>query len=218
MTSDSFVKSPSTSLRGRSRHCGVPIRTPRSAIFASLPSKLRLGLLILLLSAACRGHHAPVQSPAAANYPHYRAELVRVDKTAIRVVDGDTFHAGELTIRILGIDTPEVAHRGQRGDKGQPYGEQASSLTRKLLSESVTVEYLPAGRDRYGRLLAHVFVDGELLGVKLIEASLAYETVSHYGDNGFPDLAREFEKASQRSPTPQFVEPYRWRKLQRTGK
>ncbi|OGG03093.1 MAG: hypothetical protein A3F83_14465 [Candidatus Glassbacteria bacterium RIFCSPLOWO2_12_FULL_58_11] len=184
---------------------------------ARLTVKLRLGLLVLLLLAACRGYHAPVQSPAAAHYPHYSTELVRVDKTAIRVVDGDTFHAGDLTIRVLGIDTPETVHRGQPLGQ-EPFGGQASALARKLLSGANTVEYLPAEKDRYGRLLAHVFVDGELLAIKLIEASLAYETVSHYGDNGFPDLAREIETASQKSATPAFMEPYRWRKLQREEK
>ena len=55
-------------------------------------------------------------------------------------------------------------------------------------------------------------MDGELLAVKLIGCGLAYETVSWYGDNGFPDLAREILEASYQAPKPKFQKPYQWRK------
>ena len=68
------------------------------------------------------------------------------------------------------------------------------------------------GRDPYGRTLAHVLVDGELLGVRLIQAGLAYETVTHFGDNGLPEFALAILEASKAAPKPDFEAPYKWRK------
>jgi hypothetical protein len=61
-------------------------------------------------------------------------------------------------------------------------------------------------------------VDGKLFAVKMIEKSLAYETVSVYGDNGFPDLAREIKRAAKKAGKPPFMEPYRWRRINRGRK
>ncbi|MEA2063796.1 MAG: thermonuclease family protein [Gemmatimonadota bacterium] len=147
----------------------------------------------------------------AGSYPHYADRVVRVDKKKIRFRDGDTFRVGGLAIRILGIDTPEMGGAGKIFDEDQPYGRKAGKLAGKLLTRAAVVEYLPHKPDRYGRLLAHVFIDGELFGVRMIEAHLAYETVSRYGDNGFPDLAGEFLQAAHEAGTPRFMEPRLWR-------
>ena len=84
-------------------------------------------------------------------------------------------------------------------------------MTMDIVRKARVVEYLPFQNDKYGRLLAHVFVDGELLSVYLIRAGLAYENISYYGDNGFPDLAERILKAARESPRLPFEEPYRWR-------
>jgi len=94
----------------------------------------------------------------------------------------------------------------------QPEGRHAAQYTEELLTGAGRIELAFDGKDRYGRRLAHVFVDGELLAVRLLEKSLAYETVSHFGDNGFPDLADRILEASRRYPRPAFQEPYKWRR------
>jgi len=38
----------------------------------------------------------------------------------------------------------------------------------------------------------------------LIKEGLAYETISYYGDNGFPDLAEMILKAARNSKQPKF--------------
>ena len=63
----------------------------------------------------------------------------------------------------------------------------------------------------YGRLLAHVFVDRELLAEKLLRAGMAYETITRFGDNGFPDLAEYILEVAEDSPDPQFEPPWKWR-------
>ncbi len=136
---------------------------------------------------------------------------IRMDKSAIRPDDGDSFFYNDLPIRILGIDTPEIVHREHGIFEDQPYGRKAAAMTMDIIKKAKTIEYLPFQNDKYGRLLAHVFVDGELLSVHLIRAGLAYENVSYFGDNGFPDLAERILKAARESPRLPFEEPYRWR-------
>ena len=177
--------------------------------------KKRLILPVVFLTCLACGTRQSAESPAAGKYPHYAAELVRVQRSRIQVDDGDTFSIGRLNIRILGIDTPEVAHPEHGFFKDQPSGKEAAGYAGELLDRAVVVEYLPFREDGYGRLLAHVFVDGELFGVKMIEACLAYETVSFYGDNGFPDLARLIQRAAQRAGQPPFMEPQKWRQINR---
>ncbi len=137
---------------------------------------------------------------------------IRIDKSAIRPDDGDTFFYKDLTIRILGIDAPEIIHKEHGIFEDQPYGKKAAAMTIDILKKAKIIEYLPFQNDKYGRLLAHVFVDGELLSVYLINAGLAYETISYYGDNGFPRLAERILKAAKGSPRPLFEKPYKWRR------
>jgi micrococcal nuclease len=86
--------------------------------------------------------------------------------TVVDVVDGDTVrvrlaNGAEETVRVVGIDTPEIAH----GDEAAAcHGEEAAAATRAWLLDRV-VELRPAReqRDRYGRLLARLTpVDGPL--------------------------------------------------------
>ena len=133
-------------------------------------------------------------------------------KSAIRVIDGDTLYYGGILIRILGIDAPEIKNIEHGFYEDQPYGRKAQKRVEEFIKKAKTVEYLPFKEDRYGRLLAHVFVDGELLSVLLIRERLAYETVSYYGDNGFPKLAEKILKAAYETPLPPFEPPYIWKK------
>ena len=157
-------------------------------------------------------------SPGAERVRREGHRTIAIDKSAIRPDDGDTFFYRDLSIRILGIDTPEIIHEEHGIFEDQPYGRAAAAFTDGALKNAEVVEYLAFQPDIYGRLLAHVFVDKQLLAVLLIRAGLAYETVSHYGDNGFPELAEEILKAARQSPRPCFEEPYRWRRKHQVKK
>jgi len=137
---------------------------------------------------------------------------IEIDAAAIRPDDGDTFFYKDLTIRVLGIDAPEIIHKEHGIFEDQPYGRKAAAMTANVLLKAKSVEYVPFQNDKYGRLLAHVFVDGKLLAIHLIRAGLAYETVSYYGDNGFPGIANKILKAAHESPRPRFERPYKWRR------
>ena len=80
----------------------------------------------------------------------------------VRTVDGDTIHvrlgSGIEKVRYIGIDTPEV-HHPTRGE--EPGGRAASEVNRRLVGDrAVRLEPDVQTRDRYGRLLAYVWVQG----------------------------------------------------------
>lgn len=140
---------------------------------------------------------------------------IPVPKASIHYDDGDTFSFDGTTIRVLGIDTPEIAHPEHGFPEGQAYGPEAAARAEELIRAADRITYVPYQNDQYGRLLAHVFLDGELLGVKLVEEQLAYETISHYGDNGFPRIADAIMKAAEKAGTPPFEPPHQWRREHR---
>jgi endonuclease YncB( thermonuclease family) len=161
--------------------------------------------VFLLVVPACRD-----DVPVDYRPTHELARYLDIDR--VRFDDGDTFYLDDKPIRILGIDAPETKSPDVGIFVDQPYGPAAAESTKALMTRARVLEIVPDGRDTYGRRLAHVLVDGELLSVKLIEMGLAYENVSYFGDNGFPDLADLILKASLRAPKPPFQQPHRWRK------
>lgn len=81
----------------------------------------------------------------------------------IKVVDGDTLSIdkdGEKkTIRLIGIDTPETVHPTK---PVQCFGIEASNKAKELLTDKkVRLEFddTQGEQDRYGRLLAYVFLE-----------------------------------------------------------
>lgn len=98
----------------------------------------------------------------------------------LEVFDGDTIRVlldrgGEETVRYLLIDTPEL-HHPQRGE--EEMGRQAARANRDLvLGRKVRLEMDVLTRDRYGRLLAYVWIptrDGEVMASRwLVEQGYA---------------------------------------------
>ena len=136
---------------------------------------------------------------------------VKLNKSEIIYDDGDTITYRGVTFRLVGFDTPEIKHLEVGIPYDQEYGPEAAAFTEKTLREASKLEYISVGNDVYGRTLALIFVDDELLGVKVIKAGLAYETVSKYGATGHPGFAREMLRAFQAMPTPPFQNPFYWR-------
>lgn len=105
-----------------------------------------------------------------------------------RVVDGDTVELrdGRL-LRYIGIDTPELRRRARPGDREwragvgdqwvedpEPFGREAKEANRRLIEgKPVRLEYDVETHDRHGRLLAYVFVDGEMVNARLLAEGYA---------------------------------------------
>lgn len=79
----------------------------------------------------------------------------------IRVVDGDTFkvryQGKNISVRLIGVDTPESVHRDTY--RNTKWGKKASQYTKKeLTNQMVCLQFDSAKYDKYGRLLAYVYV------------------------------------------------------------
>ncbi|MCB7159964.1 endonuclease YokF [Bacillus subtilis] len=117
-----------------------------------------------------------------------KKELVEV--TLDRAVDGDTikvsYNGNVDTVRYLLIDTPETK---KPNSCVQPYGEDASKRNKELVNSGKLQLEFDKGdrRDKYGRLLAYVYVDGKSVQETLLKEGLArvayvYEPNTKYID------------------------------------
>jgi len=84
-----------------------------------------------------------------------------------RIVDGDTIECRDgARVRLIGIDTPELSQ--------EPYGAMARDALAALLdSTTVALEPDVEPRDRYGRVLAYVWVDGSMVNWALVRGGWA---------------------------------------------
>lgn len=91
-----------------------------------------------------------------------------------RVVDGDTIkvanNGNQLTIRLVGIDAPETAHK--KREPGQPFSQSATKFLAGLILKKI-VEIKSYGQDRYGRTLGVVYANGMNVNLEMIKAGLA---------------------------------------------
>jgi len=92
-----------------------------------------------------------------------------------RVVDGDTakvFYEGRSEyVRYIGIDTPESV---KPGSPVECYGEESKEFNEGMLSGGkARLRFGPEQRDRFGRLLAYVYVRNVMLNAELIERGYA---------------------------------------------
>jgi micrococcal nuclease len=94
----------------------------------------------------------------------------------VQTVDGDTirilYNGQEKTVRYLLIDTPETKHP-QLGV--QPFGKEANNRNKQLVnSGKLEIEFDIGDRyDKYGRLLAYVYVNGKSVQEQLVKEGLA---------------------------------------------
>ena len=101
-----------------------------------------------------------------------------IDVTFDSCIDGDTAHFiyqdKNLKTRFLAIDAPEIEHED---NKAEFKGEEAKERTCNLLSTAtkIQLEYdnNSAKEDKYGRTLAWIWVDDQLLQEILIKEGLA---------------------------------------------
>ena len=107
-----------------------------------------------------------------------QAQFEPIDATGVLVIDGDTIRVRvqgkEYTVRLIGADTPETKHPTEAV---QRFGQKASAYTKAALEgKTVTLEADPTGdtRDRYGRLLRYVHLDGENFNARLISERYAH--------------------------------------------
>jgi len=85
-----------------------------------------------------------------------------------RITDGDGIECeGTGRVRLIGIDTPELDQ--------DPYGRQAAAALASFVrvGSTVRLEQDVEPRDRYGRLLAYVWVDSTLVNWRMVREGWA---------------------------------------------
>jgi micrococcal nuclease len=142
---------------------------------------------------------------------------VPVDPARILVDDGDTvvvrWSKGDLeTVRILGIDTPETRHLEHDLPYAQPFGPEARGFALGAFATATEVELLRSSTvDPYGRTLGYLFLNGRNYSVLVVQARLAAESVTFYGDNGLPKEAAEVLAAAKSAGPLSFEPPHVFR-------
>jgi micrococcal nuclease len=138
-----------------------------------------LFLLLFLLLTCC------FMAPARHAHSQQALSLHAITAKIIKVIDGDTLlvKVSDDTerIRLIGIDSPESfdnpkAERDSRnnGEKISSitnHGRQAEQYAKSIISqgEMVRLEYDVQLRDKYGRILAYVYLnDGTMLNEKML--------------------------------------------------
>ena len=138
-----------------------------------------------------KGHAHPTRrehiKPKPAPRPHPpRTFLVT------RVVDGDTLELGNgETVRLVGIDTPEVGECG--------YDAASAALARLVAGKQVRLGMSDEDRDRYGRLLRYVDVGSTDAGLRQIQKGLAIARYDSRDGYGFHPREPRYVAADQAS-------------------
>jgi micrococcal nuclease len=145
---------------------------------------------------------APSSSPRAAN-----SHLWRV----VGVHDGDTVtcldeNNQQQKIRLAEIDAPEV---------GQDYGKAAREALAGMVFGK-TVEVIDDGRDRYGRWIGHLVVDGTDVNRQMVATGNAWHYAAYSTDTSLAAVQSQAQAQriglwSQPDPTP----PWEYRKNQK---
>ncbi len=182
----------------------------------SVPLAPRFLLAALVLILVGGVHVSAKDKPA----PKTRREVVQFDRLLFD--DGDTVairataRGKEETVRILGIDTPEVQHLEHDLPHAQDFGREAAGFLRGCLmtADRIEIQRSPQ-KDPHGRTLAYLYVNGKNYSVLAIQARLAVETVTHYGDNGLPKPAAEVLAAAKTAGPVAFEPPYLYRRRMR---
>lgn len=135
------------------------------------------------------------------------ADRGQLQLRVVGVHDGDTLtrldeSKTQHKIRLDAIDAPEL---------GQPFGQASKkSLSEKVFGRDVVV--VPKTKDRYGRTVGHVLVDGRDVNLEILDEGMAWH-YKKYDHN--PRLARAEDRAraekaglwADRDPVP----PWDWR-------
>jgi micrococcal nuclease len=126
----------------------------------------------------------------------------------IVVLDGDTVlirrSNGLVKIRLAGIDAPE---------KEQAYGADSKrSLSDMVMGRQVKIA--SEATDQYGRMVAHLSINGLDVNAEQIRRGMAWEYSSYHSNKALIALQNEAKQVprglwAQSDPTP----PWEWRKL-----
>lgn len=131
----------------------------------------------------------------------------------LRVIDGDTFDIGGVTVRLFGVDAPEQDQSCATAD-GDPWpcGSWAAAEVRaRFDGADVTCDAIET--DRYGRIVARCFADGEDIADSIVTAGLALAYRDYSWDYDLAEKSAQIAGVGLWSGS--FQTPADWRAAQR---
>ncbi len=138
------------------------------------------------------------------------AHAAEINGRVVGVSDGDTLtlltaEKQQIKVRLSSIDTPE---------KAQPYGQKSRQALADLTFQKQAVLDVQ-DRDRYGRTVARVHVDGVDVNRKLVESGAAWVYRQYNRDQSLLQAEAE-AKAAKRGlwalPEAERMPPWEWRR------
>lgn len=158
--------------------------------------------LLLFVNGACE------EDSEAVSGADYKGRVVGVS-------DGDTFtlltpDKQQIKVRLSEIDAPESA---------QPYGTKAKQALSDLIF-SKDVQVVKDDMDRYGRLVGHIYVNGDHVNRKLVQEGMAWAYRQYLQDQTLlqdEQQAREAKRGLWSLPGTEQVPPWEWRQGNRNG-
>lgn len=134
-----------------------------------------------------------------------------LEGNVVKIADGDTLTLltssnEQVKIRLAGIDTPE---------RKQPFGNRAKQALSSLAFQKQALIEVEA-KDRYGRTVGVVFVDGLNVNAELVKQGMAWVYRKYTDDERLYVLESEAKQAKRglwldENPIP----PWEWRKGKR---
>ena len=135
----------------------------------------------------------------------------------VGVADGDTVTVldnsnTQWKIRLMGIDAPE---------KKQAFGNRSKeSLSALVFNKQVTVEY--SKKDRYGRTIGKIIVNGIDANLEQVKAGMAWHYKKYQNEQSLEDRAKYAQAEDQAKMLKRGlwldahpIPPWEWRKLQK---
>lgn len=117
---------------------------------------------------------------AAGLYNVFNVKSNLYDVVITDVTDGDTVTVRfdydkpkdcttEEKVRLIGVDTPEMNYH--KHAEPEYYAQEATDYTSTFIKQSALLEFdnVSTSRDKYGRLLAYIWIDSKILNKDLIE-------------------------------------------------
>ena len=135
--------------------------------------------------------------------------------------DGDTCHvilsSGiSLNVRLAGIDAPEVGRYGKSRSSGQELGDASRNALVSLVVKKKNTQLRQVDIDRYNRPVVEIFVDNELINLKMLEIGMA----ERYTGMTIDIDSAKYEAAENKSKNGKlgiwgishYVSPKKWRR------
>ena len=119
----------------------------------------------------------------------------------VRIVDGDTYVLEDNNgvtekIRLIGADTPETKHP-KKGK--EPFGPEATEFAKRYLEDkNVELKFEKGKKDRYKRILAHVYIGNIHFNKMLIDSGMA-KTMFYPPNFAFVGLFEKSEEIAKHS-------------------